>query len=253
MDNIASSYPDNGLVILTLGRFEIRNDQKLLNSDGRIQTRPLDLLKLLVVEGGSLRSEEAADKLWPQSDGDQSANTLKVTLNRLRKIVGSGIVLQSKGYLALDPERCWVDKWIADSKIQYLQETLDTGGDDTDDLFNSIIDLYQGDFLHGDAHLDWVFPAQITMRTSLIQLASRYVRLLIDQQQAEKAAAVSMRMLSRFGHEPAFYAHLIRAYEQLGYYNDAQRLFWQCKRIWSDLTPFLNQELIESFEGSSEN
>jgi len=99
------------LEIFTLGRFQIVRQGKAYTSNGKAQTRPLELLKLIVALDGKIRSTLASDTLWPETDGAKAANVLKITLNRLRKIIGKETIQQSAGWLTMDRTKCWVDKW----------------------------------------------------------------------------------------------------------------------------------------------
>jgi len=235
--------------VYTLGRFQIRRSGQSPELNAQAQTRPMSLLKLLIASDGEIRSILAADTLWPDADGAQAANVLKVTLNRLRKIVGKDVVLQSAGHLSLDRDLCWVDKWTIDKLLSESISNLNAGETAMPPV-DTLLELYQGDFLPEDSHMAWVLAAQEQTRSSFLFVISRYVRILIDQKKSEQAIIISLHMLKIYEHAVVFYAHLIRAYDQLGFYDDSSRLFWQCKGIWSDLTPFLNRELIESFAGS---
>jgi ATP/maltotriose-dependent transcriptional regulator MalT len=98
--------------IYTLGRFSVVQQGSTLRFAGKSQKRPLELLKALIALGGRDVSEaRLADALWPESEGDASAQSLATTLFRLRKLLGENAIRRQEGRVTLDPSHCWVDCW----------------------------------------------------------------------------------------------------------------------------------------------
>lgn len=119
------------LKIYTLGRFELVRADKPVVFSGKVQKKPLELLKILLAMGGEERSEgELADLLWPEGEGDAAKSSLKVTLHRLRELLGTDKVMQVKeGRLFLDRCLVWVDAWAFEyllTAAQYKAEEGDT-------------------------------------------------------------------------------------------------------------------------------
>ncbi|MGC9968053.1 MAG: winged helix-turn-helix domain-containing protein, partial [Syntrophobacteraceae bacterium] len=99
------------LRIYTLGQFEILRDSEALRFTGKVQQKPLLLLKALIAFGGrAVKEEQLCDALWPDAEGDLAHLSLETTLHRLRKLIGKDRVIQFKeGKLTLDIQSCWVD------------------------------------------------------------------------------------------------------------------------------------------------
>ena len=101
------------LKIHTLGQFELEKDGEPIRFYGKVQHKPLAMLKALVAPGGKDQKEEQiSDLLWPEADGDAAHSTFKSNLFRLRQLLGveNGVKFQ-EGKVGLDPRYCWVDAW----------------------------------------------------------------------------------------------------------------------------------------------
>ena len=79
------------------------------------QKKPIELLRLLVERGPhGISRADAADALWPDSEGDAALHALGTTAYRLRKLLGSpDTVIHNEGRVALDPRRVFVEAWHA--------------------------------------------------------------------------------------------------------------------------------------------
>ncbi len=102
--------------IHTQGEFvvEIRG-RRLYDRDWKGQ-RTKSLLQALIHAGGyKVPAERLSDLLWPDSDGDQAAQNLKVALHRLRRLgcapdeVPVNWIHVKHGQVSLARSLCWVD------------------------------------------------------------------------------------------------------------------------------------------------
>src|SRR5690606_18222644 len=79
---------------------------------GKLQKKPLELLRALIALGGrEVPESRLADLLWPDAEGDAGAQALATTLFRLRKLTGEQAIRRQDNRLTLDPAVCWVDCW----------------------------------------------------------------------------------------------------------------------------------------------
>jgi hypothetical protein len=135
--------------IYTLGRFSVVQNGKTLRFAGKTQKRPMELLKALIALGGRDVSEaRLADLLWPDSEGDASAQALATTLFRLRKLLGEQAIRRQEGRVTLDSSYCWVDCWEFERIAS--DETVDRAL-----RLARLRRLYQSDFLE-DIDAPWV-------------------------------------------------------------------------------------------------
>jgi DNA-binding SARP family transcriptional activator len=139
--------------LYTFGRFGLIRDGQPVKFEGKAQKKALDLLKALAALGGREVSEQRlCDILWPDTDGDDARGNLKITLHRLRKIVGHEALVLQDSKLQLDPNLCWVDAWEFERSVnrmlandsQLPVEGLRSAGD-------RALALYRGPFLADDA------------------------------------------------------------------------------------------------------
>lgn len=78
---------------------------------GKSPQKLRELLAILVAERDGVSQGEAQDWLWPDSDGDRAATSLKVAVHRLRQWLGNDAVRVHGGRVSLNPERVECDLW----------------------------------------------------------------------------------------------------------------------------------------------
>lgn len=166
--------PEGGLIeITTLGRFEVKVEGRALPERGwGGGRRATALLRTLVALGGShVRAERLCDRLWPDSDGDQARQNLKVALWRLKRIADDGagappwLHLQH-GEVSIDSRWCVVDAYR-------FQSDIVGAGEDPGRLW-SVLPNYSGDFLQDDGSVPVV-----ALRDRLRQLFIRSTCLAV--------------------------------------------------------------------------
>lgn len=138
--------------LYTFGSFGVVVDDKSLPSTAKAQKRSFDLLKALVAFGGREVSEQKlCDALWPGAEADDARVSLKMTLHRLRGVVGHEAIVLRESKLSLDPRACWVDVWGFERAVSHLTKmgkTLHT--DELARLGERLQSLYRGAFLSDD-------------------------------------------------------------------------------------------------------
>ncbi|HBG17723.1 MAG TPA: hypothetical protein DDY32_00115, partial [Desulfobulbaceae bacterium] len=135
--------------IVVLGRFSIHCREEPLTLSAKAPKKPLELLSLLICAGqnGILR-ETAADKLWPDSDGDRAIRALNTTVHRLRRLLGDDeVVAQQGGHLMLNKERCWVDCWRFQSLAHRSKGPVQP--ETAEKICAEALSLYQGEYSIG--------------------------------------------------------------------------------------------------------
>lgn len=159
-------YP---IKIYTLGRFEIIRHGMPVVFTGKVQKKPLDMLKAMIAFGGKeVPEDELADLLWPEAAGDLAQKSLETTLGRLRKLLGDEeAVRHGHSRLSLDPGRCWVDLFALDAQLRAARQKV---GGALDDPCKQAMTLHHGSFLPSDDHLDWVVSKRETLRSDLMRV-----------------------------------------------------------------------------------
>jgi LuxR family transcriptional regulator, maltose regulon positive regulatory protein len=129
--------------IYTLGRFEVFKDDEPLHFKGKVQRKPLALLKAIIAFGGQhVREETLIDTLWPDAEGDAAHFALTSAIHRLRRLLGhEEAIIRKDNDVSLDDRYCWIDAWVIDSYRTWAE---------TIRVAQRAAELYQGPFLGGD-------------------------------------------------------------------------------------------------------
>ncbi len=178
------------LKIFTLGRFSILlNDHPLEPG-----TRTLALLKVILANGGrDMPEARIIDLLWPDVDGDQGLSRFKITLHRLRKLLGGADRLLLKNHqLSLNQQYVWVDTWCMSrlfAEIENLNGHKDTAK--AAHLLHRLLQIYRGDFLASDPD-EWILQHRESLRNRFI----RYL-LILARQLEEQDVQLSLQAYQR--------------------------------------------------------
>jgi len=174
--------------IQTLGRFRLIGSGTS-ESKGRAQFRQYQLLKLLVCHGERPVSVHAAGEwLWPDADGDRAQNSLKVTVHRLRRMLGQAAIRLHDGKLSLNPEVCWVDAWA-------FCAALDARNIQDDDAARwRAVSLYRGQFLPEDSY-PWVLHERKRLRQKWLSAVGSIGKALEASGAGDEAMDLYMQCL----------------------------------------------------------
>ena len=223
-------YPSGGppaVAIKTFGGLRIHMNGAAIDGDRWRGQKTRDLLKALIVFGGSkISSDRITDALWPDADGAQAAGNLKVTLSRLRRIgcekgekPPQWILVRHKR-ISLARRLCGVDAFRFRECIARGMET------DMDvERLKEAVDLYKADFLPNDRDADWIADHRRTLRTEyaagVARLAERYLRMA----RAGDAAAVLGSAVEKTGLDGDLCALLMQAHLDMDRPDKARDVF----------------------------
>ncbi|MDP2433732.1 MAG: BTAD domain-containing putative transcriptional regulator [Pseudomonadota bacterium] len=182
-------YP---VAIHTLGELRVRVGARLLYDRDWRGERAKSLLKSLVVLGGrKVSADTLAKLLWPDADGDQTRNNLKVAAWRLRQLgtergeTALPWLLMHNGQLSLASGVVGVDALI-------FQESAKTAlrgrPPDTPALLRAL-DLYEDDFLAGDDSQLWISDHRQRLRETFLSLARALADQAATHEELEQAVA----------------------------------------------------------------
>jgi DNA-binding SARP family transcriptional activator len=170
------------LRLYTLGRFSIVKDGAPAAFEGRAQKKALDLLKALIAFGGQGVSEQKlCDALWAGAEADDARRNFKVTLHRLRALIGHETLILRESRLVLDPRRCWVD-------VQAFEPMLDriaaSSGSlavaELQRLGEQALALYRGAFL-ADDEASFAITSRERLRAKLMRAITALVERLLGE------------------------------------------------------------------------
>jgi len=188
--------------VRTLGQFELLRDNVPVVSSGKAQKRPLDLLKVLIADGGRQVSEvRITEALWPRIDGDSAHRSFTSTLHRLRKLLGEDRALvMSEGKLSLDGRFVWTDTWAfeqlavqVDQSLRVTRERADASRANA--LAEQVLELYRGPFLSMDSDETWSEKMRQRLRNRFVRAASDIARFWQQTGEIEHATDYLARAL----------------------------------------------------------
>lgn len=156
------------VAVRTLGKFELTLHGVAVAASGKVQQRPLALLKSLVAagEGGKAQAALVA-QLWSGTDVARSA--LNVTVHRLRKLLQSdAAVIVAGGRAQLADARVWTDvSALAELCAAIASLPAHAAPDRVKRCSATLLDLYRGPFCDG-AEETWVLPLRERARNQFL-------------------------------------------------------------------------------------
>jgi predicted ATPase/DNA-binding SARP family transcriptional activator len=226
------------LEVSTLGRFEVRCQNDLLNWNRR---KVCDLFKLLLsAEQHRLHREQIQDILWPTSSSEQATNSFGKTLYLLRRTLepdlaaGKGTssiyVLLEHETLTLSPDHLRIDADIFESSTKQLRVKLHSHiGKAQDahehltllDEFDAVLSLYRGDYLPEDLYEDWAQRRRDRLRRVHTWLLESAAELAIAGGKGQRACEYLQALLERNSADEQTHRQLMLVYARMGRRSEA--------------------------------
>jgi DNA-binding SARP family transcriptional activator len=243
------------LKIYTLGRFELVKEGEPVRFPGKVQQKPLALLKAMIAFGGSaVPEEQITDLLWPDADGDLAHQSFEMTVHRLRRLIGNGNVIQLQGrLLTLDFSQCWVDLHALEDLLRKASTAWKaTNGSPGEvaaavQLSEKVIGSYSGHFLPGDSAQSWVLSTRERLQSKLLRVLSRLGTHREQSGQWESAAELYQKGLEVDVLVEEFYQHLMVCHQQLGRRSEAIAVYNRCRSLLTSklgIVPSLQTEYL---------
>ena len=227
------------LKIFTLGGFTLVKDGAPFKFKGKVQQKPLTLLKALIAFGGKdVAQQLLIDAIWPDADGDLAHRSFEMAVHRLRKLIGTeGIIQLQERRLTLTNSSCWVDTWAFEELCEKVGVAWKNGGESGEGsseavrLSDRAIGLYQGHFLSMDTDDAWVISYRERLRNKFLRLISLFGAHLQQENSWESAIDIYQKGLEIDGRVEEFYQQLMICYQQLGRRAEAAEAFSRCSEI----------------------
>lgn len=231
-------YP---IKIYTLGRFEIIKDGIPMLFSGKVQKKPLELLKALVSFGGEEVSEgQINDALWPDAEGDSAHKSFEITLNRLRKLIGNEkYIVLNGGCLTLNNRYCWTDIKAFDGVIKEAEERWNESRIDDNKSIEALkltekaMDLYRGKFMPMDAEQSWTAETRERMENRLIRIITTAGSYYEQKGLYDRAIEFFRKGIEIDGLAEELYQRLMLCYQRLGQEAEAVKIYNRCRNAIS--------------------
>jgi LuxR family transcriptional regulator, maltose regulon positive regulatory protein len=234
--------------IYAVGKFEIFKDGERIVFSGKVQQKPLSMLKAIIAFGGRDVSEgDLTDNLWPEADGDAASLSFRTTLHRLRQLLGYDDAVQFKeGRATLDPRYCWVDvlafQRIAEKADRLWNEINGRGPKNGNDPMKELIGIsekamkmYKGDFLPGDYRQHWTFSMREKLKSKFIRLVARLGTYYEQAGEWEKVIESYRNALEIDDLQEEFYRGLMNSYLKLGRHAEALAAYDRCRKMFESV------------------
>jgi len=217
--------------LYTFGRFALVKDGQPVKFEGKAQKKTLELLKTLIALGGREVSEQRlCDNLWPEAEADDARANLKITLHRLRKIVGHEALILQDSKLQLDGGRCWVDAWAFERLVgRAMSNDRLLPAAELQRLGEQALALYRGPFLAADDAL--AMTTRERLRGKLIRAIAATAARLQHDGAHEPAIAWYERGIEIEPLAEPFYQGLMRVYQILHRPAEGLGVYQRCKKI----------------------
>ena len=229
-----ASAPENWpwpVKIYTLGRFAIAKDGVALKSGAKSSRKPMELLKILIAQGGrDVHQEKLVAALWPDAEGDDAHHSFETTLYRLRKLLGAEALLVKDSLVTLNPAHCWVDSWAFERLASLVDADVDAddrAAVETDS--RRLLGLYQGPFLDRDHDIPLAIAYEERLRSRMLRVLDKLGRFWAARGEPAKALECYLRALEADPRAEVFYQGLMRHYHAQGRYPEAIAIYQRCR------------------------
>ncbi len=223
------------ITIFTLGRFELLRDGKKLVFFGKVQKKPLTLLKAICAFGGEeIEVGQLADLLWPDSEGDVAFKAVRVTLIRLRRLLGyPAAVRLVNGKVSLDPRYCRVDAWAFEQALDGIEAAQRAGGQGKELMITSrmqeTVASYRGDFLAGESD-PWSISYRERLRLRFIGCIESLGNRLEREKAFKQAIEIYRKGLEADELSEVCYQRIMICYLRMGRRAEALSTYHTCKK-----------------------
>lgn len=244
--------------VYTLGAFELRKDDEPQVFTGRVQRRPLEMLKVLIALGGKgVRAEQISETMWPHVDGDYAYQSFTSTLHRLRRLIGvDAAITLHDGRVSLEPQYFWVDTWALDSTLaEFDSLTPNPRAEyESERLAARLLALYRGPFLANDSD----FPCYVAFREHVRSKVLRYMGKLTrgweSSEHLDRIVDYCERAIEVDNLCEGMYRQLMMFYQRQGRRAEALDVYDRCCKTFSALlkatpsaeTSAIHDELVKN-------
>lgn len=230
-----------GIRIETLGKFNVLSNNKILDNKIFEGTRPILLLKSIVLHGSKdIPKEILIDDLWPQASPKAGDKNFKINLHRLRKAIepdirkefGYSYIIQKAGLVSLDPELVTldVDEFMAlgagaveNEKNKRYKTALE--------FYEKAVKIYHGDYFAEEPYLEWISLKREFFKARYNEFLQKKAMLHEELDQIEKAVETWLLILEEDPYYETAYQNLMILYADSGQKNRALDLFQECRSL----------------------
>jgi LuxR family maltose regulon positive regulatory protein len=216
--------------VYSLGRFEVRVDDRPLEVLRKSQRRPLNLLKAILVSRNGTEINVLMDYFWPDLDGDAARNALDLAIYRLRTLLKHrDAVVLKQGRLMLNRDSIWVDAFA----LTILSDAGDADEPPAEQA-RRLLQLYRGSFLAEESE-PWIFAARERLRSRFLRCVGQLGDVLQGSHSYDVLADFYQRVLEIEPLAEPVYRSLMHCLIAQGRDAEALRVYQRCEEALSML------------------
>lgn len=213
----------------TLGRFALFVDDKPSSLDAKAQHKTLELLKALIALGGrDVPDQKLCEALWPEAEGDLAHQNFKVTLHRLRKLIGADALVVQDSKLTLDTRYAWVDAWAFERLLGAMDDASLEGN--IAGLAGEAIKLYGGAFLQTEDKY-WALTMRERLRGKFLRIIGKATDQLCSQSLCTEVIACFQKGIEIDPLAESFYQGLMQCHYCLKQPAAGLAVYQRCREV----------------------
>lgn len=247
--------------IYSLKKFDIVINGESFVFTPRTRKTPILLLKALIAFGAKgVATVDLKDALWPEVSGDLSFNRFKISMYRLRKMLGrEDAILVSSEHISLNPDICWVDIWPLEQILHSATRAWYEVHENPEKtayaimLTQKLSNQIRGGFLPEDK-ATWSIHRHEQIKHNFLFCLKKlclYYEKLFDWATAIK---YYRKGLSIFPDSEYLYQRLIKCHAATGDHSQAKKVYILCKKrlslIYGIRPSSKTQKIAESIVGA---
>lgn len=224
------------LRVRVLGSFEVAIHGEPLRSEGKVQRKPLELLRFVATHHPvAVPMDGAMKALWPDADRRAAKAALDVAVHRLRKLLEeSDLLVVADGALSLDPCRAWVDAGAIEQWADEAVRRLDRhAGAAAAALATRLVMSYRGPLLGAERGPAWAVARREMLHSRFVDLAAGLGRFHERAGDFDAARTVYEHAVAVEPLAEGFYRGLMRCHGAAGETAEVMRSFRRCREVLS--------------------
>ncbi len=229
MDCAAWPWP---LEVTTFGGFALKKFGEPMPFEGKVQKKPLELLKSIVSVGPrGISIHLLCEMLWPDSSPEQARTAFKVTLSRLRKLVDVANVFEmTDTRIALNSDVVRVDC----VQFEMLADTIEAPGNHSlTSLVQQFISVYRGRFLGNEPCNRWLQYARERWHARMVRVVVAAGTRIEADGDIDSAIALYARAVEHDTTSEELHRRLIAIFMVQGEHAEATNVFRRLRQSLS--------------------
>ncbi len=184
---------------------------------------------LIYYRGKTVSKQTLMDLLWPVHDPHKAVTQLHTAIYQIRKMIrmcglDARIHYHDESYRLELAGKLDVEKW--EDRLSKAQEVMP----DTLSIHQSIIDMYEGDFL-ADHRYVWAEPEQERLRLLWLEHVQSVAACHVEIGQHAEAVKIHQQVIERLPYLEDGYVGLMYIYASLHHHSEVRKMFQRMKEV----------------------